>query len=95
MAYYDRFDICEAYLALEWNWNKSGWLQERPSCQRSHESVDVQLARIGFRAGAAFNDYDSLSENGREIYDDAALRLGLVEDNAREDRLEDDGYTIA
>jgi hypothetical protein len=31
MAYFDRFDICEAYAVLEWDWNMGGWLQERPT----------------------------------------------------------------
>jgi hypothetical protein len=26
MAYFDRFDICEAYAVLEWDWNMGGWL---------------------------------------------------------------------
>ena len=77
MTYFDRFDICEAYLALEWDRNKGGWLQERPSCQRRMESVDVQLHRMHFKAGAGFHGYESLSENGRAIYHQAELRLGL------------------
>ena len=27
MPYFDRFDICEAYAVLEWDWNMGGWLQ--------------------------------------------------------------------
>lgn len=68
MPYFDRFDICEAHLALEWDWHRGGWLQERPSNQRRMESTDIQLRRIGFKVGAGFVGYESLSENGREIY---------------------------
>jgi len=79
MPYFDRFDICEAYLALEWDWHNGGWLQERPSNKRRMESTDVQLHRMRFKAGAGFNGYDSLSENGREIYHQLEKRYGLTE----------------
>lgn len=62
--YFDRFDICEAYLALEWDYNVGGVLQERGR----RYSVGVQLKRIGFEHGAIFRGFDSLSENGKEIY---------------------------
>ncbi len=78
MTYFDRFDICAAYLALEWDWHRGGWLRERPSCRRRIESVDVQLRRIGFHAGMAFNGYESLSDNGKEIYHKAEQRLELA-----------------
>lgn len=77
MPYFDRFDICEAHLALEWDWHSGGWLHERPSNQRRMESTDVQLHRIGFKPGAGFKGYESLSDNGKEIYREAAERFGL------------------
>lgn len=77
MAYFDRFDICEAYLALEWDYNVGGWLQERPSNQRRKESIGVQLHRMKFKLSPLFNGYDSLTENGKEIYGAAQQRLGL------------------
>ena len=77
MPYFDRFDICEAHLALEQDWHSGGWLHERPSNQRRMESTDVQLHRMDFRPGAAWNGYDSLSENGREIYHELEQRYGL------------------
>jgi hypothetical protein len=77
MPYFDRFDICEAYLALEWAWHKGGWLQERPSNKRRMESTDVQLHRIKFRPGASFDGYESLSENGKEIYHVLEQRYGF------------------
>ena len=66
--YFDRFDICEAHMAVENAYNVGGWLHERPSNRRRAEATHVQLARIGFRPGASFNGYTSLTENGREIY---------------------------
>lgn len=68
MPYFDRFDICEAYLALEWDYNEGGRLWERPSNRRRRESTAVQFERMGFRPGASFRGFDSLSDNGREIY---------------------------
>ena len=85
MAYFDRFDICEAYLVLEWDWHCGGWLHERPSNVRRGqargyvgESTDVQLARMGFRPRPNLS-YDTLSENGREIYNHARESFGLVQ----------------
>ena len=75
--YFDRFDICEAYLALEWDWNEGGWLHERPSNRRRMESTGVQLERMHFHTGMGFNGYDSLSENGKEIYHNLEQRYGF------------------
>lgn len=77
MPYFDRFDICEAYLAVEQDYNVSGWLQERPSNVRCREATHVQLARMRFRPGAAWTGYKSLSDNGREIYQKVVSRYGL------------------
>ena len=74
--YFDRFDICEAYAVLEWNWHSGGILQERPSNQRRNMSTDFQLARMRFKPRPNLC-YDTLTENGREIYDAAELKLGL------------------
>ena len=79
MSYFDRFDICEAYLAVEYDWNRDGWVPERPhrAPGDGRESIDVQLSRIGFKPSALFSGYDSLSDNGKEIYDAACERWGL------------------
>lgn len=79
MAYFDRFDICGAYLALENDWNQGGWLQARPSNQRRRESTGVQLQRMQYvparDACCAFEYLEN--DNQREIYCDAARRFGL------------------
>lgn len=82
---FDRFDICEAYAVLEWDWHSGGWLHERPSNVRRGkargyigESTDIQLSRMGFRPRPNLS-YETLTENGREIYDAAAQRFGLVQ----------------
>lgn len=74
--YFDRFDIAEAYYQLEADYNVGGWLRERPSCQRRRESVGVQLSRMRFRPRPSLS-FDTLTENGREIYLAAVERLGL------------------
>ena len=77
MPYFDRFDICEAYHAIETAWNVSGWLSERESNRRRHEATHVQLARLRFRAAASFNGFESLSDNGKEIYAALCERYGF------------------
>lgn len=75
MPYFDRFDICEAYAALEYDWNSGGILRERGR----NYSVGAQLARMGFRAGPTRGGYDRLpTENSKEIYLEAAARMGLI-----------------
>lgn len=77
MATFDRFDICEAHYALEIDYNEGGWLQERPSNQRRKEATHIQLERLGFKAGMGFNGFESLSENGQEIYRELEQRYGF------------------
>lgn len=79
MAYFDRFDICGAYLALENDWNRGGWLPERPSNRRRMESTGVQLARMGFSPGPdSCCGFEYLqNDNQREIYVSALRRFGL------------------
>jgi len=76
MAEWDRFDICEAHCVLEWDYNRGGWLPERPSNRRRMESTGVQINRIGFRPAPVL-DYDTLSPNGQEIYHELVARYGL------------------
>lgn len=71
--YFDRFDICEAYFALEYDYNVSGMLQERGR----NYSVGVQLDRMKFRPRPSLHTRETLSENGMAIYDAAVERLGL------------------
>jgi hypothetical protein len=82
MAYFDRFDICQAHHALEIDYNVSGVLQERPSNRRRCMSTDFQLHRMGFKAGPMFNGFESLSDNGKDIYLELVTRYKLpTEDN--------------
>lgn len=76
MAFFDRFDICEAHCVLEWDYNMGGWLRERPSNQRRREATSVQLHRMQFRPAPSLC-YETLTENGREIYDELVQRLRL------------------
>lgn len=76
-AHLDRFDICEAYLALEWDYNLGGWLHERASNRRRNEATAVQLHRMGFKARRSFNGFESLSENGQAIYRNLEAKYGF------------------
>ena len=78
MPDFDRFDVCEAHYQLEVDWNLNGWLRERPSNRRRMEATHVQLHRMGFQVGSGWNGYDSLTDNGKEIYDALERRYGLV-----------------
>jgi hypothetical protein len=80
---WDRFDICEAYAVLEWDWHSGGWLHERPSNVRRGrargyvgEATSIQLTRIQFKPRPNLS-YETLEPNGRAIYDAAVIRLGL------------------
>lgn len=77
MAYFNRFDICEAHAVMEWDYNVSGILQERDSNQRRNMSTWFQLQRMGFSPAYALS-YDSLTENGKEIYNELEERYGFV-----------------
>lgn len=76
MAYFDRFDICEAHCLLESDWNLGGWLRERPTNQRRMEATSVQLFRMGFTSAPGLS-YETLTENGKEIYDELETRFKL------------------
>lgn len=95
-AFFDRFDICHAYLALEWDYNVGGWLRERPSNQRRLESIGVQLERMHFRPGAAFSGYASLEDNARAIYLKKVLEWKLpVDEKLARDIRHAAGYPVS
>lgn len=74
---FDRFDICEAHYLLECDYNLGGWLHERPSNQRRREATHVQLHRIKFRPAPSLG-FDTLTENGQEIYRALEARYGFA-----------------
>ena len=55
----------------------NGWLHERPSNQKRMEASHVQLHRMEFSVGAGWLGYESLSENGRDIYHMLRQRYGF------------------
>lgn len=87
MAQFDRFDICEAHLLLEWDYNVSGWIQDRPSNVRRNESTGVQLGRMQFRPAMGLS-FDELTDNGKEIYLDNVVKWNLPIDEEQKQRLE-------
>lgn len=88
MACWNRFDICESFCVLEWDFNVGGWLQERKSNQRRRESTGVQLSRIVFRPAPGLS-FDSLSDNGKEIYLTNVMKMGLPIDDEQNTRIND------
>ena len=77
MPYLDRFDVCEAHYQLEVDYHANGWLRERPSNCRRMEATHVQLHRMRFGVGAGWRGYESLTENGKEIYHELRQRYGF------------------
>jgi len=75
--FFDRFDICEAYAVMEWDWNSGGWLHERPTNRRRKQATSIQLSRMQFRARPDLS-YESLTENGKCIYDNLCQRYGFT-----------------
>ena len=73
---FNRYDIAEAHYCVEVDYNVSGWLQERPSNQRRKEATHIQLHRMGFRQHPDLK-YETLTENGRLIYDALVAKLKL------------------
>ena len=78
MPEFDRFDVCEAHYQIEVDWNLNGWLRERASNRRRMEATHVQLHRMSFQVGAGWNGYESLTDNGQEIYDELERRYGFA-----------------
>lgn len=62
----DRFAICQAFAQLESDYNKGGWLQERPSNQRRKESIACQLSRMGYKNPHGWVDIEAERDNDRE-----------------------------
>lgn len=78
----NRSEICEVYCVLEWDWNKNGWLQERPSNQRRSQSTSCQLSRMKFKPHSDLS-YDSLNLEQKELYHELEGRYELDSDLVR------------
>lgn len=78
LASFDRFDICEAHYILESDYNVGGILKERPSNQRRNMSSGYQLSRMGFKPAPNLS-FETLSENGQELYKELVKRYKLPE----------------
>ena len=67
------FDVCQAHMQLESDYNVGGILQERPSNIRRNASTGVQLARMKFSPRARWVDLVTKDEN--EDIGDEDVRL--------------------
>jgi hypothetical protein len=75
-ATFDRFDICEAYAVLEWDYNLGGWLHERPTNRKRMEATSI-LARLRFRPRLDLS-FETLTENGQAIFRNLERRYGFT-----------------
>ena len=79
------FDICQAYQQLESDYNRGGWLRERPSNQRRMESISCQLSRMKYSDSRRWVDIcaepdgqeDPGDEDVKDIYLHNVLKWGL------------------
>lgn len=71
-------DIQEAYLVFEWDYNRGGWLPERPSNRNRMASTAVQVHRMGFYRDIELC-YDALSPIAKGIYESLAVRYGFYQ----------------
>jgi hypothetical protein len=78
---WDRFDICEAYLAIEMDWNVGGMVDGK--------SYSSQLLKMRFRPSPLFNGYESLTENGKEIYLNKVFDLGFIDQSEWENKMDE------
>jgi hypothetical protein len=82
----DRFEIANAHFLLECHYNVGGMLRERPSNQRRNESTGVQLHRMSYRPGMGLS-FESLEEDGKEVYLTNILKWGLPRDEEQNTRI--------
>lgn len=91
------FDICQAHLQLESDYNVGGILRERPSNQRRNASTGVQLLRMRFKPGMRWvdicsehveDDFDS-DNDVRDIYIINVMKWNLPVDQEMADFIRD------
>lgn len=81
------FSICQAHAQLESDYNKGGWLVERPSNQRRMASTGVQLSRMKYSNPYGWVDIlsdeeiDGDENDVRDIYLLNVLKWGLPMDD--------------
>jgi len=68
MAYFDKFDICEAHYVFAMLHHRGQWSPEYAKLG--------QLHNMGFRPSPLLAGPDDLTENGREIYDELVAKQG-------------------
>lgn len=66
------YDIAQAHMQLEADYNLGGWLRERPSNKRRMEATACQLSRIGYDNGhrwVTITSADSSSRDDNDVRD--------------------------
>jgi hypothetical protein len=82
----NRYDIADAHFLLECHYNIGGMLRERPSNQRRNASTGVQLHRMSYRPEMGLS-FESLQEDGKEVYLTNILKWGLPRDEEQNARI--------
>lgn len=95
---FSTFDICQAHLQLESDYNVGGILRERPSNERRNASTGVQLARMRYSPGMRWVDLvneeeeregeDSCDADVRFIYFSNVLKWDLPIDAEQAEAIE-------
>lgn len=73
---WDRFDICEAHHLFACHWGTDG-TATYPRHKAAHLEIFGKLHRIQFRPSPLLR-FESLSENGQEIYRSLCERFGYA-----------------
>ncbi|MBY0464787.1 MAG: hypothetical protein K2W33_07560 [Burkholderiales bacterium] len=71
---FNAFDICQAHMQLESDYNVGGILQERPSNMRRNASTGVQLARMKYSPDMRWVDITGMPDDA-DNSDDEAVRF--------------------
>ena len=70
--YFDRFNICEAYYAFAVDYEIGG-----DAYTTSKRGIFQRLRRMHFKVSPLFKGYESLDDNGKDIYRQLEERYGV------------------
>jgi hypothetical protein len=77
--YFNRFDICEAYLMYLINYHMGGATRR---CEVQNRSIEYQLHNMNYNPSVLLTE-SSLSDNAREIYHELIHRWEGIDNQAQ------------
>jgi hypothetical protein len=77
--YFNRFDICEAYLMYYINYHMSGMTRR---CEIKNRGIEYQLYKMKFMVSPILTE-STLSENARDIYHELIRRWEGIDNQAQ------------